>query len=112
MTLTFKGKTQLATLWSKETGISLSAITSRKARGWSDEEALTVAVFSNDTKITKNDLELELNDTVPQALIGLVPSNIKKAGQHIRRFFPKEFDKYFNEVFKPKKQDELRLQKN
>lgn len=96
----------------------IATIVSRKGRGWTDEKTLTEPVFSNDTKITKNDLELYLNEISPalaplaDKILKLCPANIKKKGQYARRFFPKEFDRYFNEVYKPRKQDELRLQKD
>lgn len=40
--LTYKGETKPASEWSKIVGISQSAITQRKNRGWTDEECLTI----------------------------------------------------------------------
>jgi hypothetical protein len=110
--LTHEGKTLTPKEWSKETGISLPTIFSRKARGWTDARALSQAVSTQDNKITKNDAELWLNDKP----IGLVPASLKhtvigtgtaKAGQFIRRYFPKDFDRWFNEEYKPAKLKEL-----
>lgn len=118
MTLTLNGKTQLASAWAKEVGIPIATIVSRKGRGWSDDKTLTEPLFSNDTKITKNDAELELNDKSfddvndIETLHALCPRNIKKPGQYIRRFYPLKFSEWFNEEYKPRKQNELRMQKH
>ncbi len=40
--LTYKGETKPASEWSEITGISQSAITGRKRKGWTDEECLTI----------------------------------------------------------------------
>lgn len=114
MDLTFNGKTQSIPRWAEETGISASAIFSRKERGWSDERTLTEPVFSNDTKITKNDCEMYLNsvkwedksDSPTMKLLKLAPVTVLKRGQYLRRYNQKEFDKYFSEVYKPKKKNE------
>lgn len=112
MNLTLNGITKTASEWAKETGIPAATIVSRKGRGWGDEETLTVRVFSNDTKITKNDAELYLNDLerhqLPEELRILMDGRrTKKVGQFIKRYFPKDFDKWYEEKYKPKKEDEL-----
>lgn len=40
--LTYKGETKPASEWAEITGISQSAITGRKRKGWTDEECLTI----------------------------------------------------------------------
>lgn len=112
MNLTLNGKTKDIKEWASETGLTVSAIFSRKHRGWSDEKTLTEPVFSNETKITKNDCELYINDLSFQQLshskylAGLSPGTVMKPGQHIRRYHSKKFDKFFEEFYKPMKQNE------
>jgi len=43
-TLTHNGQTKTYREWSKETGISVECIRSRKDNGWTDEETLTTPV--------------------------------------------------------------------
>ena len=97
--------------WARELKIPISTIISRKRRGWSDERALIEPVATNDNKVTKNDAELYLNDLARFDL----PDNFKvlldgvrttKPGQFIRRYFTKQFDRWFNEKYKPNKQNE------
>ncbi len=112
MNLTLNGRTNSAAEWARLTGIPPATIVSRKGRGWNDEETLTVPVFSNDTKITKNDAELYLNDIerhqLPEELRVLMDGRrTKKHGQFIRSYFPKDFDKWYKEKYKPKKENEL-----
>jgi hypothetical protein len=111
MNLTLYGDTLSAAEWARETGIPLATITSRKARGWSDERTLTEPPFSNDNKITKNDAEIMLNDLerhqLPEEIRILVDGmKTKKVGQFLRRYFPKDFDRWFNDQYKPRKQNE------
>ncbi len=111
MNLTLNGITKKASEWAKETGLPPATIVSRKGRGWSDEETLTQPVFSNDTKITKNDAELYLNELerhqLPEELRIIIDGKrTKKLGQFIRSYFPKDFDKWYNEKYKPKKENE------
>ncbi len=112
MKLTFRGKTQTPAEWALETGLTAATIISRKSRGWSDEKALTEPVFSNDTKITKNDAELYLNELerhqLPDELRILMDGQrTKKLGQFLRASHTKAFDKWYNEKYKPEKQNEI-----
>lgn len=52
--LTYNGKTQTATQWSKEVGISSYTILHRKKRGWSDEKALTAKSYIGRNKFSKD----------------------------------------------------------
>lgn len=111
MNLTLNGITKSAAIWAKEINMPLATIVSRKGRGWTDEKTLCVAAISNENKITKNDCELYLNDIerpfLPDELRILVDGlKTQKVGQFIRRYFPKEFDKWFNEKYKPMKENE------
>lgn len=111
MNLTYNGITKSAAEWARVIGIPSATIVSRKGRGWSDEKALSEPVFSNDTKITKNDAELYLNDLerhqLPEELRILMDGRrTKKIGQFIRSYYPKDFDKWYNEKYKPNKENE------
>lgn len=112
MNLTLNGVTRNASEWAKVTGLPPATIVSRKGRGWDDERTLTIPVFSNDTKITKNDAELYLNDLerhqLPEVLRVLMDGRrTKKLGQFIRSYFPKDFDKWYNEKYKPAKENDI-----
>lgn len=112
MNLTLNGITKTAPEWAKETGLPPATIVSRKSRGWDDERSLTVPVMTNETKITKNDAELDLNSLerhqLPEELRVIIDGKrTNKLGQFIRSNFPKEFDKWYNEKYKPKKENEL-----
>ncbi len=112
MKLTLNGITKTPSEWAKTTGLTAACIVSRKSRGWTDEETLMVSVMTNDTKITKSDAELYLNEIerhlLPEELRVLMDGRrTKKHGQFIRSYFPKEFDKWYNEKYKPKKENEL-----
>lgn len=111
MTLTYKGKTQNSVEWSKEVGLTPATIISRKARGWSDEKTLSEPIFTSANKITKNDGELYLNDLerhqLPEELRVLIDGRkTKKFGQLLRAEFSKSFDKWYNETYKPEKENE------
>jgi hypothetical protein len=113
MTLTFKDKTQTVPQWAKETGIPASTIISRIGRGWSHEKTLTKEVFSNETKITKNDAEMWLNDCrfedLPKIFREIIKDNatqnLTRYGAYIRRYFSKQFDSWFSNVYLKEKQN-------
>ena len=113
MNLTLNGITKTASEWGRTTGIPAATIVSRKSRGWTDEKTLTEPVFSNDTKITKNDAELYLNELerhqLPEQLRILMDGQrTKKLGQFLRASHTKAFDKWYNEKYKPEKQNEIK----
>lgn len=105
----YNGRARSVGQWSNETGLSHSTITNRLELGWSPEKILETApapsAKNNGCRVTKNQAELELNDTpyekLPKCLTDLIPRKklVFKVG---RRAEPK-----YGELFKEKHKAEF-----
>ncbi len=114
MNITHNGETLSVYQWSQKNGIPETTIACRIDRGWSPERAVSeppnedfsLAIKS---KITKNNLEMELNEMsieqLPKSLSQLIDKNFKgrKFGCYLRTYYPKKFSQYFKETYLPSK---------